>query len=182
MKFVCDTHSSCECKTDQYLFERYLRRWAGTVTEEKSNKKFLIQQTSVHYPIYQTSGLHRFEQTNNKKCVLSLHFNPAHIWPNFPMFHEFNDCHLPFPMIFAILAPGLLFYGPKYIWSVANISIWGKIKRGIIEKVHIDHPYFECQMWHCIHVSFFEFFVTEVKFVCQSQICSLTAKHLKNNV
>ena len=44
---------SSECKTDQYLFERYLRRWAGTVTEEKSNKKFLIQQTSVHYPIYQ---------------------------------------------------------------------------------------------------------------------------------
>ena len=116
------------------------------MTEEKSNKKFLIQQTSVHYPIYQTSGLHRFEQTNNKKCVLSFHFNPAHIQPDFPMFHEFSDCHFLFPIICAILAPGLLFYRPMYTWLVANVSIWGKIKRGIIEKVHIDHHYFECQM------------------------------------
>ena len=56
---ICVWHSlllfSSECKTNQYFFERFLRRLAGTVTEEKSNKKFLIQQTSVHYPIYQTS-------------------------------------------------------------------------------------------------------------------------------
>ena len=100
----------------------------------------------------------------SKKCVLSFHFNPAHIWPDFSIFHEFSDCHFPFPIICAILAPGLLFYGPKYIWSVANVSMWGKIKRGIIEKVHIDHHYFECQMWHCIQTLFFEFF-SEVKFV-----------------
>ena len=56
---ICVWHSlllfSSECKTNRYLFERFLRRLAGTVTEEKSNTKFLIQQTSVHYPIYQTS-------------------------------------------------------------------------------------------------------------------------------
>ena len=49
------------------------------------------------------------------------------------MIHEFSDCHFPFPIICAILAPGLLFYRPKFIWSVPNMSIWGKIKRGIIE-------------------------------------------------
>ena len=96
------------------------------------------------------------------------------------MIHEFSDCHFPFPIICAILAPGLLFYRPKFIWSVPNMSIWGKIKRGIIETLPKAQRTRGLSSYHKLHTNLDQ--ISYFRISNRYQLQNLKTSRLKLNL